>query len=248
MNKIAITIDMDWAPDEVIVQVARRLIASKIKTTWFITHESPEIKRLKKYPKLFELGLHPNFATGSTQGKNVKEIMNYLLKIVPGAKSIRTHGLIQSTELLKVIREKFNIRYDVSLFLPRTPNIVPHEIFWIKNLSLIRFPYFWEDDEESNRSRPLFNINHSEYRQPGLKIFNFHPIHIVLNSRNMNKYELMKEKINYPKASLKELNSYIFNGKGVGTFFEGLLQFISKNKLRSQTISELAHKYKSKIK
>jgi len=240
MNKIAITIDVDWTLDEVIAKIAILLIKYTLKATWFVTHNSLEIQKLKKYPELFELGMHPNFAENSTQGENFKEIMNFLFKIVPGAKSARMHGLIQSTDLLRRMIEDYDIRYDVSLFLPRTANIVPHKIFISKNKSLLRIPYFWEDDEELNRPTPILTIKHSCYHQLGLKIFNFHPIHIFLNSRDPDDYKKIKRGINYPQVSFKRLGSFTYEGKGVGSFFEEVLCFISKNNLKSYTISDLA--------
>ena len=128
MNDYVLTIDVDWAPDWAIAEVADILIENNVKATWFITHDSQELKRLFDYTDLFEIGLHPNFDESSTQGKTPEEIMNYLQKIAPHANSVRTHGLVQSSQLLKMMREKFNIIYDVSLLLPDTPNIIPHKI------------------------------------------------------------------------------------------------------------------------
>lgn len=244
MNDFAITIDTDWAPDEVISQIADRLAEAKVKSTWFITHNSPEIEKLKQYPKFFELGLHPNFAKGSSQGNSPQEIIRALLRVVPDAKLIRTHSLIQSTELLKMIQEEFYFLTDISLFLPHAQNLRPHKIFLSENKSLLRLPYFWEDDEELNRLDPILDINHSSYHQPGLKIFNFHPIHIFLNSRNLDIYEKMKKKLNYPKVSLIDLKPYIYKGKGVESFFKEILRFISKNNFKSYTISDLIKKIK----
>lgn len=94
-----ITLDCNWAPDFVIEDITNRLSDKKIKATWFITNKSPILKKLKKN-KLFELGIHPNFLPNSTQGKNFDQIMKNLKNIIPTAKTIRTHGLLQSTWML----------------------------------------------------------------------------------------------------------------------------------------------------
>ena len=242
MDNFIITIDTDWAPDEIISQIADELIKAKVKATWFITNDSQEVQRLKNYPNLFELGLHPNFSEESTQGSDPREIMKSLLKIVPNAKFLRSHSLVQSSSLLKIIREEFNILYDVSLLMPHTADLRPHQVFFSKNKGLIRLPYFWEDDEELNRPTPILTIKHPYYHQPGLKIFNFHPIHIVLNSGSLDNYEKMKADLNYPKVSLRELNSYVFEGRGIGTFFQELVKEFSKGKLFNQTMSGLVVK------
>ena len=48
MNKILLSFDTDWAPDFVIEKITNILIKKKIKSTWFITHSSPEIDKIKK--------------------------------------------------------------------------------------------------------------------------------------------------------------------------------------------------------
>ena len=55
LNDYLITIDIDWAPDSAISETAHYLIENEVKATWFITHASPEIEKLKEYPHLFEL-------------------------------------------------------------------------------------------------------------------------------------------------------------------------------------------------
>ena len=61
-----LTFDTDWAPDYTIDYVSEKLEKAKIKSTWFITHDSPAIQRLVNNP-LFEVGIHPNFLSNSTQ-------------------------------------------------------------------------------------------------------------------------------------------------------------------------------------
>lgn len=176
INDTLITIDVDWAKDSTIKKVANHLIKSNVKATWFITHDSPEIKALLDYPDLFEVGIHPNFKDDSTQGNTPEEIMTYLLEIVPQARSMRTHSLMQSTPLLRIAHEKFGIQTDVSLLLPYTPNIVPHKLYASKSKGLLRVPYFWEDDIELNNPYPSFSLSNDRFKVCGLKIFNFHPV------------------------------------------------------------------------
>jgi hypothetical protein len=246
LNDYVITIDVDWSPDWAISEVMNIFIANKIKSTWFITHNSKKTNELFKYPDLFEVGLHPNFSEGSSQGKNPEEIMANLKEIAPDAVSVRTHGLVQSTRLLLMLREEFNILYDVSIFLPETPNIIPHEVFFSKRkLGLLRFPYFWEDAEEMYRPVTCFSFKHEKNHAWGLKIFNFHPIHIVLNSCDMIDYYNFKKDNNLLELSAADLQPYINKGQGTGTLFKELVQFLSNNaKSSTQTISDLANKWK----
>jgi hypothetical protein len=247
INAYLITIDTDWVSDSILAQVVDFLIENEIKSTWFITNQSPQIRRLLEYPNFFELGLHPNFAKGSTQGKTPRETLINLKKIIPEARSSRTHDLFQSTSLLRMLREEFDILYDVSILLPNTPNIVPHKVFFSKNMGLLRIPYFWEDDTEMYCPDPCFSLSHDKYHTNGIKIFNFHPIHIVLNSVSMDNYFLCKSEIDITKCALSELQRYINKSDdGTETFFRKLVHQIKNDgQFSGMTISDLAIKWKS---
>ncbi len=68
MSRAAITLDVDWAPDFMIDAAAQALVDREVKATWFVTHASPAVERLREHPDLFELGIHPNFLAGSSHG------------------------------------------------------------------------------------------------------------------------------------------------------------------------------------
>src|SRR5207244_3974947 len=81
--------------------VAEQLMASQVRATWFVTHMSPAISRLRRNPELFELGIHPNFLPGSTHGDTPDAVLRHCRALVPDAVSMRTHCLVQSTLLLE---------------------------------------------------------------------------------------------------------------------------------------------------
>ena len=118
MELMALTIDIDWAPDFMIDFAAEALAARRVCATWFVTHSSPAVDRLRQHPKLFELGIHPNFQPGSTHGKEWAEVLDHCMGLVPDATSMRTHDLFQSTKLLDMIITQTPIITDLTLFLP----------------------------------------------------------------------------------------------------------------------------------
>ncbi|MCX5895386.1 MAG: hypothetical protein NTZ51_06110, partial [Proteobacteria bacterium] len=147
MNHYALTLDVDWAPDFIIESVAEMLLANSIKCTWFVTSRSPAIEKLFIHKELFEFGLHPNFLPGSTHGTTEKDVMHYMKSILPDAHIVRTHALAQSSHLLRMMLQEYDITIDVSLFLRETPHIVPHYMhFDYSSRRLLRIPYFWEDN------------------------------------------------------------------------------------------------------
>jgi len=233
----ALTFDADWAPDFVLEYVDKILTEQKVKATWFITNESPYLEKLKQN-SLFELGIHPNFASNSTQGNDPSSILENLKKIIPNAKSARTHALLQSTQLLSKFQD-YGIENDVSLFLPKTKNLIPH---YSKYLNLYRFPFFWEDDFYM-ADEDKWSVNQEFIDIPGLKIFNFHPIHIFLNSKNMSNYELMKKEIGLPQINKKNIEKF-FNKTEAGTrtFFDEFILFLRNQE--TYTIQDLRKIFK----
>ena len=231
MNNIIITLDIDWAPDFVIDTVAETLIQSQVKATWFVTHHSPAIDRLKQHKKLFELGIHPNFLPHSTQGKTPTEVLDYCMDLVPDAMSMRTHALVQSSPLFIEIMAQTPIKRDVSLFLPRCSWIQPFE-YRLHGRSLWRIPYFWEDDFEMEAITPSWEITSLIKNDKGLKIFNFHPIHIYLNSKNIASYQKLKQHVpklfeSTPENTRKFINT---TAPGSGQMYATLIKYIAIKK------------------
>jgi len=245
LNDYVMAIDTDWAPDWCVKEVASQLLRDKVKTTWFVTHDSHEIRRLADHSDIFELGIHPNFREDSTQGNTPREVMSHLKKIVPEARSARTHSLLQSSPLLRMMREEFGILYDSSIVLPDTPYIIPHELYLSKNIKILRFPCFWEDDIEMYRPDPCFSLSSSRYHVGGLKIFSFHLIHIALNSSSMETYSSCKSRMDISSCSPSDVHEYANTcQEGAGTLFRELVQHIKDNQNPSgATISDLASRW-----
>ena len=245
-DKYLVTLDTDWVSDPIISEVSNYLISNRIKCTWFITHSSPAIRRLFDNPDLFEIGIHPNFREDSTQGDNPREILRHLLEIAPESKSLRTHSLVQSTPLLIMMRHEFNILHDVSLYLPETPNIIPHEV-QLFDKSLWRCPYFWEDSFELLKPQKDFSFSDVKYHVQGVKIFSFHPIHVFLNSNTLDTYERLKSEKDVRRCSISDCKPYINHaGKGAGTFFRELVQRIVDSEFPGLTVSDLASEWRSR--
>ena len=217
-----ITLDVDWAPDFILEYVSDLLITNNIKSTWFITHKSKYIDHLKQN-KHIELGIHPNFLENSTQGKTNDEILKNLKAIVPNSISVRTHALSQSTHQMMIF-QKYGLKIDLSLLLYKTKNLEPH---YNPMYNLYRIPYFWEDDVEMSESNPDWSIKKIS-RFIGLKVYDFHPIHIFLNSPNLDRYNKFKSDIQLEKVNEVNIKKYVNSGVGTRTFFLDLINELKK--------------------
>ncbi len=229
-SKVAITIDTDWVSDEVIEYTLALLLKYNAKATWFITHDSNAIKRLFDCNDMFEIGIHPNFLSNSTQGSTVSEVMSNLLSIHPEAKIMRTHSLYQSSLMFETILKKYpGIKADVSLFLPYEEHVRPHRYYAMsanKMNYITRIPYVWEDDYEMYLPKPNFKFDIGRFSGTGIKIFDFHPIHIALNSVTIDSYARLKSSSasGIPKLKLKDVFRFRQTKcAGVEDFLKGLL-------------------------
>jgi hypothetical protein len=237
-NQIAITVDVDWAPEPAIAWLANHLIERQVRSTWFVTHPSEQIERLRTRPDLFELGIHPNFLPGSTQGDSPAAVLDYCRQLVPEATCVRTHRLVQSTPLLTQIMRLGYIRADVSLFLPATPHLRPVPVS-LEGYTLWRIPYLWEDDYEMHSHAPCWDLARHLQIGEGLKVFNFHPVHVYLNSADLAPYEALKQRETpLAKTSAAEMRDHIYSGAGTRNLLEELVAYLAAGP-RSYCIRDL---------
>lgn len=223
MDNIIITLDIDWAPDFAIDFVAERLIDSGAKATWFVTHASSAVDRLREYPDLFELGIHPNFYPGSTHGETPEAILNHCMELVPDAISMRTHGTVQSSRLLDMVMERTSIRVDSSVFLPRASHIKPFVFYGENGAHLTRVPYVWEDDYEMRCPDPVWETG-PLLESPGIKVFDFHPVHVFLNNPDLGAYREFWDRVgeNPCEGTAKHAQGLVFEGVGPQTMLANL--------------------------
>ena len=217
---IVFTSDIDWAPEEVILDTVKIFEKFNIKCTFFCTHKSKILDECNR--DLFELGIHPNFQANSTQGANISEIMDYCLSLVPESKIMRTHSLVSSTPLLAEITRNFpQITTDVSTLMHRSTNAFKCE--WTFGESkLDRIVYNWEDDAEFKYQR-YSNVNDLFFGN--LTIYDFHPIHIFLNSSNGSEYKKWKKiKLSNPLGEEAHALRLRNKGSGVETFLRNVME------------------------
>jgi hypothetical protein len=191
-DKVFLTLDLDWAADDVIRDSIDILERARIPATWFITRETALIPRLRENPN-FELGIHPNFNRllfdrDESNGRTPEEIVQRLLRIVPEAVSVRSHSMTQSTPLLDFFC-KVGLTHDCNTFVSHSAKIPLAP--WRHWNGMIKVPYFWEDDVHLLEKKPVDVLNLASAK--GLKVFDFHPIHIALNSAQINDYELTRD-------------------------------------------------------
>jgi hypothetical protein len=216
-GKVFITIDIDWAEDFVIEDTMRLLNEGGAQATILLTHDSKALSSERN----FEFGIHPNFnnlLTGKPQHENsAQDIVEKLMQLVPGAKSVRSHSIVSSSPLQETFMS-FGLSHDLNMFIPNGSRISLKPFFSYN--SLVTVPYCWEDDAHLH-----FDLHDVPEMEPidicrngvnSLKVFNFHPIHIYLNTDTIERYEISRnfhrdesELINYRNPGYGTRNRFI---------------------------------------
>lgn len=93
---------------------------------------------------------------------------------------------------------------------------------------------------ETYGRKPRFDLKKFNLDRKGLRVFDFHPIHLALNTPNLKYYERYKHLIRRPKRS----QTVQFAGEGINTLFENLVRYIVKNKIRAYQLKEIYRFYK----
>lgn len=113
---------MDWACDEVMNFLYDLLENYGLSATINITNYFCNIGRYRDNKRI-NLGIHPNFnpiINGDAGGDNKEVVIRKCKELIPDAVVARSHSLLNSTPLTKVLYD-FGIKYELNSF------IVPHK-------------------------------------------------------------------------------------------------------------------------
>ena len=89
---------------------------------------------------------------------------------------------------------------------------------WSPAGRLLRLPYVWQDNMEMYSPDPLWDVD-AVLDAPGLRIFDFHPAHVWLNSRTFEPYERLKALGPLGAASETDAARFRHSGRGSMTAF-----------------------------
>ena len=231
---IYITMDMDWACDGVLADTISLADRLDIPVCLFVTHDTPMLAVLRDDPH-FTLGIHPNFLpqlNGQT-AKTYRETLEEWREIVPEAQVIRCHALVDATPILVTARE-MGFRADMNLFIPFSSGIplMPFRHF----SGLKRLPFFYEDDAWALEPGHPSAERHMT-GDGGIKIFNFHPIHLYLNTEDMARYNRARPHYH----DFEALVPFVNHGDGFGArdFLLRIKELADENGFRFGKVEEL---------
>ena len=215
-KKIFLTFDIDWANDAVLADTIELVERAGVPATWFITHDTPLIKRLRSNPN-FTLGIHPNFndlllGQRSADGSNAQDILRRLVTLVPEAKTVRCHSLVQSERLVDLFYD-CGITHISNFYIPEEAGPQRPWHLWA---GMICTPHVWQD----NVSMRLHGLVKPPVGGDGLQIYDFHPIHVFLNTDRQIRYESARPHFQLPDSLIEHR---LKGGRGTRDVLLGLL-------------------------
>lgn len=227
MNRNFLTFDTDWCPDWAIEEIANLLVQKNIKSSWFITNDFSALSDLLQNP-LFDIGIHPNFFPGSSHGSEPREILKFLKTLAPESKIVRSHSLYSSERHLQIMADEFEITHDCTLYLPGADEIRQHRLkYGDEGKEIIRAPHFFQDNMYFINNSGSFSLQDSFFNTRGLRIFNFHPIHYLLNTDSLKRYNNLKANLVMNKINKNDIVKFSNNSKGVRSLFNELIEVLT---------------------
>jgi len=239
---VCLTSDLDWASEEVIRFSHNLITRPNLRVTYFVTHNSSFINTLIDADQV-DVGIHPNFLSGSSHGNNFEEVIESCLKIVPKAKSSRSHKYFEVDDTNDALYER-GIRYDSNLCTLMDSSLKP----LTHRSRLIRFPIYFEDGAYVKYGFPFKpqSVLKRMLAHEGLLIFNVHPIHIALNSPDYMYTRRIKNTLSrdeYIGIDERDLHRLRHPGRGICDLVVELLDAISQQGVSTRSLEELFNEY-----
>lgn len=200
LDRIFLTFDIDWAHDAVLSHTVDIVEAAGVRATWFVTHRSPVVDRIRSNPA-FELGIHPNFnplLTGDlTRAPHCDAEIDAMLDIVPGCRSVRSHSVAQSGPIMRAFADR-GLTHDTNDNIPESAGMRIRP--WRSSSGMVKAPYCWADEHAWSRPQSLDFQDIVD--RVGLAVFDFHPIHVFLNTEEPATYGAARPHLREPERLL----------------------------------------------
>jgi hypothetical protein len=222
---IAITVDTDWAPVEIVQSTIELIKSYGCKVTLFCTNALEAAAD--------EIAIHPHFTDVSDLRAPVRE----LKRAFPQARGTRSHSLF-FTERLRPVYSEYGLVYDSNAIQYLRPQIECS----LAARRTVSMPLYFMDRfhlEMASEKSDKFSIDQFHWDDEGLKVFDFHPIHVFLNTSSVEWYERAKHCYHEPSR----LRDYVAGGEGVQTLLKETLSYIERNRLHTYTMSEIGAAY-----
>ena len=234
---ICLTFDTDWMSA---TSMSRWLDAHALpgKATFFLWRAMPEVAWGEH-----ELGPHPLSQRGDEWADELDALTEAMGVTVAG---VRSHSCYFSHMAGVAMRER-GLRY-CSMATPLyQQGLRPYRHPWV----VWELPIYYMDNMDFCMARNWPDIGHTPFdisvieravNGEGLYVFDFHPLHIALNTPDLDTYQQVKGMIHDGRRCPLDCR---FEGRGVGDFFGELRQAMVEAGVAGVTCSEALDAFES---
>lgn len=225
-DEVVVTVDTEWCPDPVIADTVDLLDDHGVSATLFSTHDDGVDA------DGHERALHPNFLADDT---TEVEALDTVARAYPDATGLRSHGMYVHSPL-RAEYEAYGIGYESNYAAYLVDALEP---FWMFG-EAVQFPvYFMDDTWLRLRADPDALPSVDELLcGPGLRVLDFHPVHVYLNTPDIDYYRARKDAYHDPDRLREER----YEGLGVRDLFVEVLERLDSED-GSRTLGELARAF-----
>jgi hypothetical protein len=227
---IFLSFDIDWVPDYMLSFTAD--LVSSLDVSFMHTHASPVCAEVAEH---FASGIHPNLQKPSDQGETIEDSIEFLAGLGVGFETCRFHVLSYGYPDLVKLSER-GTKLDSSTILFNGKNIIPT---YHHDLDMILAPYFWEDGIYLRGKDRRGSQEIIDWETPGLKIFDFHPLDIYLNTSSMKQRNMFKASVKKLQDTDEDFSRRFINNTDNTGNRDILIDLISKEKRGEITIKSL---------
>ncbi len=236
LSGVAVTVDLDWAPEAAIEETLGFFRERHIPVTVFSTHPSAYITENLSH---LEVGLHPYFAPDSSHGATIEEVVRTVTALPHNLPAFRCHRFSVCNESLKALHAaglkiSSNVCTDLELLPP-----------FRDRFRLLEIPIFLEDGGYLFQKRPL-SVDHSLERKlmaPGVRVVLLHPMHFAINTPHFAYMREIKRSVTrseWNQMTRARLERLRWRGRGVRDFLVDLLTTARQLAIPMTTLGEIA--------
>jgi hypothetical protein len=227
-SSLALTIDVDWAPDAVLADTISLIDGAGLSATIFATHATTVLDGLD--PNRFEVALHPNLNPALAGAEDFRAPIDRIRQLWPSACGVRSHSLVQGGPIWEYFVQ-CGLWWESNLLLPFAADP-------FRDCSgMVRVPFGWSDYCTLWSGNP-FDMPRISGATEGTGVFAFHPIHIYLNSEERTRYD--KARPHYKDPEVLEALRHRGPAPGARDALLALMAMARAAQRPSVTLSSLA--------
>ncbi len=233
---IAVTADVDWAPEAAIEAFVALMDSLGVPFTLFTTHYSDVVRGLVER---VEVGVHPFFGRGSSHGDSVEEVVRSVMALPHNLPAFRCHRFeVSNTSRQALLDAGLRVSSNVCSDLELVPA-------FRDRFGMLELPVFMEDGGYLYQRHPLELAGTLRHRLmvPGLRTLLVHPMHMVLNTPHFAYMADIKRSLTREQwrgQTPAELERRRCAGRGIRTLVLELLDWVREQGAEITTVGAVA--------